>query len=85
MVAMSNIVGTVVKLLFASLIVGIILKFMNLDAVGFLRWIAASFGNIAAFFGDAFEWAIGPIMVGAVLVLPIWLIAFLVGKAKGRG
>ena len=33
----------------------------------------------------SFLMAVGPIMVGAVLVLPIWLIAFLAGRAKRRG
>ena len=81
---MPNVVGTIVKLLIASLIVGIILKFMDLDAVGFLRWVASSFRDIIGFFGDFFEWALGPILIGAVLVVPIWLIFFLIGKAQGR-
>ena len=81
---MPNIVGTIVKLLIASLIVGIVLKFMDLDAAGFLRWVAGSFRDIIGFFGDFFEWALGPIMVGAVLVVPIWLIVVLFGKMRSR-
>lgn len=79
---MPNVVGTIVKLLIASLIVGIILKFMNLDAIGFLRWIAGSFRDILGVFGDFVEWAMGPILIGAVLVVPIWFVVFLIGKAK---
>jgi hypothetical protein len=81
---MPNVVGTIVKLLIASLVVGIILNFMDLDALGFLRWIAHSFRDILGVFGDFFQWAMGPILVGAVLVVPIWLVFFLIGKARGR-
>jgi len=81
---MPNVVGTIVKLLIASLIVGVILTWMDLDALGFLRWIGHSFQDIVAFFGEFARWALGPILVGAVLVVPIWLIFFLIGKAKGR-
>jgi hypothetical protein len=81
---MSNVVGTIVKLLIASLVVGVILNLMDLDAVGFLRWLVHSFRDILGVFGDFVQWAMGPILVGAVLVVPIWLIFFLIGKARGR-
>lgn len=80
----TNVVGTIIKLLIASLIVGVILSWMDLDAMGFLRWIGHSFQDIVAFFGEFARWALGPILVGAVLVVPIWLIFFLIGRARGR-
>jgi hypothetical protein len=80
----TNVVGTIIKLLIASLIVGVILSWMDLDAMGFLRWIGHSFSDIVAFFGEFARWALGPILVGAVLVVPIWLIFFLIGRARGR-
>jgi len=79
---MPNVVGTIIKLLIASLIVGVILSWLDLDALGFLRWIGHSFHDIVAFFGEFARWALGPILVGAVLVVPIWLIFFLIGRAK---
>lgn len=81
---MPNVVGTVIKLLIASLIVGVILSWMDLDALGFLRWIGHSFQDIVAFFGEFARWALGPILVGAVLVVPIWLVFFAIGKMKNR-
>ncbi len=81
---MQNPIGTLIKLLIASLVVGIILNVMDLDALGFLRWLVHSFRDILGVFGDFAKWALNPILVGAVLVVPIWLIFFLIGKARGR-
>ena len=81
---MPNVIGTLVKLLLASLVVGVILNFMDLDAVGFLRWLGTSFRDLVGVFGDFAEWAVQPILVGAVLVVPIWLVALLIGKARGN-
>lgn len=81
---MPNVVGTIIKLLIVSLVVGVILSWMDLDALGFLRWIGHSFQDIVAFFGEFARWALGPILVGAVLVVPIWLIFFVIGKLKSR-
>jgi hypothetical protein len=38
------------------------------------------FGTFTSFI----DWAIGYILVGAVIVVPIWLIVFLVDRAKGK-
>jgi hypothetical protein len=80
---MSSPLGTVVRLLLACLVVGLVLKFLNMDAVGLLRWVGNTIANLGDVFGDLFHWAVGPILVGAVVVIPIWLIALLMRRARG--
>jgi hypothetical protein len=80
----TDVIGTVLKLLVASLIVGAILMWLDLDALGLLRWAGDALRNLAASMGDIFRWAIGPILLGATVVVPIWLILLLVRRARGR-
>lgn len=81
---MPNVVGIVVKLLVASLIVGAIMMWLDLDALGLLRWAGNALRDLAASLGDIFDWAVGPILLGATIVIPIWLIALLVRRVRGR-
>jgi hypothetical protein len=81
---MSNPIGTIIKLLVASLIVGWILKALDMDA----RKLLESFGGFADTLMDIFAGfvglAAGPILVGAVIVVPIWLIRVIWKKAAER-
>lgn len=82
--AMSDVVGTVIKLVVASLVVGAIMKWLNVDALGMVRWLGNSLRDVAAMMGDVFDWAVGPILLGATIVIPIWLIALLMRRVRGR-
>lgn len=81
---MSNVVQTVLKLLAASLAVGFVLSLFGLDALGALRAVS-----------DAFHWAVenaselvrsglGYILVGAVIVVPIFLIRLALASLRKR-
>ena len=76
---------TIFKLLLASLIVGLV-----------MHWLGLTPRSLVAHFGDTVEtlfremasfadWAIDYVLVGAVIVVPIWLIGFLLNKARGKG
>jgi hypothetical protein len=81
---MSDVIGTILKLLLASLLVGAIMMWLDVDALGLLRWAGDALRGLAENLGAVFRWAIAPILIGATVVVPIWLIMFLVRKAKGR-
>lgn len=69
-------VGTVVKLIILSLIVGLLLNWFNVSPQDLMRDI---FGNIDAIMQwsvDAFGSATSYILLGAVIVVPIWAILF---------
>ena len=69
-----NVIGTVFKILLASLVLGFILKFLEINPKDLLL-------NFGETFRSAFAWA-GDFVAGSVV--PVWLIVFLVGKLKGR-
>ncbi|HET6469428.1 MAG TPA: DUF6460 domain-containing protein [Geminicoccaceae bacterium] len=75
---------TVLKLLFASLVVGALMAWFGVTPEEVLRRGAAlvgdAFRNARALFGDALSY----ILLGAVIVVPIWLISYLLKALKGR-
>ncbi len=76
--------GTVVKLVIASLCVGLILAYFNTDPLELLYWAR---DKVATMLGDAtgwVQWALTYIFIGAVIVVPIWLINYLWRAARGK-
>jgi hypothetical protein len=76
--------STIVKLLIASLIVGLLMRWFGVTP----RTLIANFGETI---GHAFDrmahfagWAIDYVLVGAVVVVPIWLVWFLFNRLKGK-
>jgi predicted acyltransferase len=82
--SMSNPIGTIIKLLVASLIVGWILKALNLDASDLLDSLGGFADTLMNIFAGFVGWAAGPILVGAVIVVPIWLIRVIWKRAAER-
>lgn len=78
---MSDPFRTTIKLLVASLIVGWLLKALNLDGADLLNWLGDFANTLMDVFAGLFSWAVGPILVGAVVVVPIWLIRLIWKKA----
>ena len=81
---MPNYASTIIKLVVASLIVGWILKALNLDARDLLSWLGSFADKLMDVFAGFLGWAVGPILVGAVVVIPIWLIWLVWKKAMER-
>lgn len=74
-------VWVALRLLMLSLVVGVILSVIGLDPfnilqslVDFVRWIAHRFEDIFHLGFDAVERVIRYILLGAAVVVPIWLI-----------
>lgn len=76
--------STIVKLLIASLLVGLVMRWMGVTP----RSLIANFGatvermydSLASFAG----WAVDYVLVGAVIVVPIWLVVFLLDRIKTK-
>ncbi len=75
---------TIVKLLVASLVVGLVMRWFDITPRSLIANFGATverlFDNLAGFAG----WAIDYVLVGAVVVLPIWLVFFLLDLAKRK-
>jgi hypothetical protein len=75
-------VGTVVKLIILSLIVGLLLNWFNVSPQALLRDIFGNIDSIVQWSVDAFGSAASYILLGAVIVVPIWAILFLLRWMK---
>ncbi len=77
---------TAVQLIIASIIVGAIFSFLGLGALEFWRGIFETVKNLLSAIGESFgEIALNLItylIIGAAIVVPIWLIARLLSSRK---
>lgn len=80
--------GTLIKLVVASVIVGAALSLLGLSPFAFWRSVVDGVRNLIAAIGDSF----GEIVVnlatylvlGAVIVVPIWLVTRLISTRRDR-
>ena len=77
--------STIIKLVVVSVIVGLFLGFFDINP----RALMADFGETAqkifSIVASVVEWAVKYMLLGAVVVVPIWLIFFVIGRLRGRG
>ena len=72
------------RLILASILVGVILAALGLDPFDIVRsleHIVRWFWNMGF---DAFRWLWRYFLLGAVIVIPIWLIMRLINGSRGR-
>jgi len=79
-----NVVGTIIKLLVASLVLGFILKALDIDPRDLLLNFGETIQHVFSWAGEFVASSMQYVLVGAVIVVPVWLIVFLVGKLKGK-
>ena len=78
-------VSVAARLVLLSILVGVILAALGLDPRDILRSIQDLFIRIWDMGFDAVRWVWRYFLLGAVLVIPIWLIVRLVKAPGGRG
>ncbi len=77
---------TVIKLLIASLVVGLVMAMVNVTPLSLIQNLGDNFEAMFSAFVNAASWAITYIIMGAVIVVPIWLLFRLMGaKSKRSG
>jgi hypothetical protein len=69
-----NISRTLLRLFFYSLIIGLALSALNISPESMLGVIGGTVESIFLVVVDAVEWAVPFVLIGAVVVLPIWLV-----------
>lgn len=83
--------ATVVKLVVASLCVGLVLAWLDKDPIDLLYWARGVITNllywtsgvISNLLGNATS-SVKYVLLGAVIVVPIWLIHYLWRAARGK-
>ncbi len=76
--------STVVKLVIACFLVGLFLAWFNLDPRDLLTETVKLAKEMANWSVARFGKAMSYIMVGAVVVLPIWLVFYVMRAVRGR-
>lgn len=69
--------STVIKLLLASLVVGMVMAYFQIEPRDLVRWAAGSIDDVLANAQAWIGWAIKYVLLGAVVVVPIWLLGYL--------
>lgn len=75
-------VAVLLKLLFLSLLVGIVLAAIGLTPFGLVRWITDGFRALLELGLDAFHDFGRYILTGAMIVVPLWLLSRLMNARR---
>jgi hypothetical protein len=78
-----SVLGVIVRLALLSILVGVVLSALGITFDNFFYQINLLFRRIYDLGFDVFEWAFKYLLLGAMIVVPIWFIARLV-KVAGR-
>ncbi len=62
------------KLIIASLCVGLVLSFFDIDPVELIENVPETLGRIIDVILDVINWAGKYILLGAIIVIPLWFI-----------
>lgn len=76
--------GVVVRLILVSILVGVILSALGLDPLDILHSLERLLRNVWNMGFDAVRWLWGYFLLGAVIVIPIWLIMRAVNAPRGK-
>jgi len=76
--------STIVKLLIACFVVGLVLAVLEIDPMDLLRDFKGTVESIARWSVDVFGWAFSYILLGAVIVVPIWVAVYLLRMFRNR-
>jgi hypothetical protein len=76
--------GVIVRLVLLSIVVGVLLAALGIDPWNIWRSLEALTRRIMSMGFEAVEWVWRYFLLGAVIVLPIWIIVRLVRMRRGR-
>lgn len=79
-----NVIGTIIKIVVASLVLGFIVKFLEIKPTDLWQNFGETLRRAFDWAGDFVAGSVEYILIGAVIVVPIWAIIFLVGRFRGR-
>jgi hypothetical protein len=79
-----NPLGVILRLALISIAVGIVMKALGIDLSNFFQRINELLRNLYDLGFGAIEWVLEYMLLGALVVIPIWLIARMVGAARSK-
>jgi hypothetical protein len=72
------------RLILLSILVGVVLSTIGFDPWNIVKSIKALFQWIRDIGFDAFNWVWRYFLLGAVIVIPVWLLSRMFGAPRGR-
>lgn len=77
--------ATVVKLVLASILVGAAMAYFDVQPLSVWRWLAERVGDVLADIRAHATRAFTYLLLGAVVVVPIWLLFYVWRALRGKG
>jgi hypothetical protein len=72
------------RLVLVSILVGVVLNTLGLDPFDIVRSIERLFQSIWDMGFDAFRWLWRYLLLGAVIVVPVWIVLRLINAPRGK-
>lgn len=79
-----NIASTLIKLAIGSLLLGLLLRFFSISPRGLLEGLGDTALEIFDIIAGMMAWAIDYILIGAIVVVPIWLVMVAWRSFRGK-
>jgi hypothetical protein len=76
--------SVLMRLILVSILVGVVLSALGLDPFDIIQSVRRLIQSIWNMGFDAVRWLWGYFLLGAVIVIPIWIVARLVNAPRGR-
>ncbi|GAB4357184.1 MAG: hypothetical protein Kow0026_17290 [Oricola sp.] len=80
---MFQVLTTVAKIALASLLCGALLSAFDLSATEMLARIGMTPDRILAYLRDAVSWALPNMVLGSMVIVPLWAIAYMLRPPRG--
>ena len=75
--------SAIIKIALASLIVGAGLSFFNVSAADILQEMGLTPETVFGLLQHGLEWAIPNLVLGSLVIVPIWLVVYLFRPPRG--
>ena len=80
---MLRLLSTIAKIGIASLLVGVALAKLDLSAEQILRDMGLTPEKVLSFIDSGVRWAVPNIVLGSIVVVPVWLVVYLFRPPRG--
>jgi hypothetical protein len=74
---------TLLKLVAISFVVGLVVAVAGIDPLDLWRDLGGTIREIWSLFWDTAHWAVRYVVLGAIIVVPIWIAVALLQRATG--
>lgn len=73
---------TILRLIAICFVVGLVIAVAGVDPLDLWRDLGGTIADVWHLFWDTAHWAVKYIVLGAVIVIPIWLVVTLIQRAS---